>query len=158
MAGEYPGVGSECFESTSRFPLRPGGAAGVCNSLPRLFHSGRIPCGPVQQTERNDLDKTDGIAGDGFCNLCAVEEPTGSGGSGTIFCLHARSAVRAVEVWFVAGAAVSEQIELGNGVIELWTLVAAISGTLAGGLLAHNFRGGKNGRDFSCWHCRWWGC
>src|SRR5271169_6723252 len=27
-----------------------------------------------------------------------------------------------------------------NGVIELWTLVAAISGTLAGGLMAHNSR------------------
>jgi acyl-[acyl-carrier-protein]-phospholipid O-acyltransferase/long-chain-fatty-acid--[acyl-carrier-protein] ligase len=29
----------------------------------------------------------------------------------------------------------------GNGVIELWTLLAAIGGTLAGGFLAHTFRG-----------------
>ncbi len=33
------------------------------------------------------------------------------------------------------------KLSWGNGVIELWTLVAAISGTLAGGFLAHNFRG-----------------
>jgi MFS family permease len=36
----------------------------------------------------------------------------------------------------------------GNGVIELWTLVAAISGTLAGGLLAHNFRGRQEWSGF----------
>jgi acyl-[acyl-carrier-protein]-phospholipid O-acyltransferase/long-chain-fatty-acid--[acyl-carrier-protein] ligase len=29
----------------------------------------------------------------------------------------------------------------GNGVIELWTLLAAIGGTLAGGFLAHHFHG-----------------
>jgi acyl-[acyl-carrier-protein]-phospholipid O-acyltransferase / long-chain-fatty-acid--[acyl-carrier-protein] ligase len=33
------------------------------------------------------------------------------------------------------------KLSWGNGIIELWTLVAAISGTLAGGFLAHNFRG-----------------
>jgi acyl-[acyl-carrier-protein]-phospholipid O-acyltransferase/long-chain-fatty-acid--[acyl-carrier-protein] ligase len=33
------------------------------------------------------------------------------------------------------------KLSWGNGVIELWTLVAAIGGTLAGGFLAHTFRG-----------------
>ena len=35
----------------------------------------------------------------------------------------------------------ASKLSWGNGVMELWTLMAAISGTLAGGLLAHNFRG-----------------
>jgi len=33
------------------------------------------------------------------------------------------------------------KLSWGNGVIELWTLLAAIGGTLAGGFLAHHFRG-----------------
>jgi acyl-[acyl-carrier-protein]-phospholipid O-acyltransferase/long-chain-fatty-acid--[acyl-carrier-protein] ligase len=33
------------------------------------------------------------------------------------------------------------KLSWGNGVIELWTLLAAIGGTLAGGFLAHVFRG-----------------
>jgi acyl-[acyl-carrier-protein]-phospholipid O-acyltransferase/long-chain-fatty-acid--[acyl-carrier-protein] ligase len=33
------------------------------------------------------------------------------------------------------------RLSWGNGVIELWTLLAAISGTLAGGYMAHHFRG-----------------
>jgi acyl-[acyl-carrier-protein]-phospholipid O-acyltransferase / long-chain-fatty-acid--[acyl-carrier-protein] ligase len=33
------------------------------------------------------------------------------------------------------------RLSWGNGVIELWTLLAAIGGTLAGGFLAHTFRG-----------------
>jgi len=33
------------------------------------------------------------------------------------------------------------KLSWGNGVIELWTLLAAIGGTLAGGFLAHSFRG-----------------
>jgi acyl-[acyl-carrier-protein]-phospholipid O-acyltransferase/long-chain-fatty-acid--[acyl-carrier-protein] ligase len=33
------------------------------------------------------------------------------------------------------------KLSWGNGVIELWTLLAAIGGTLAGGFLAHTFRG-----------------
>ena len=35
----------------------------------------------------------------------------------------------------------TSKLSWGNGVIELWTLLAAIGGTLAGGFLAHNFRG-----------------
>ena len=35
----------------------------------------------------------------------------------------------------------TSRLSWGNGVIELWTLLAAISGTLAGGFLAHTFRG-----------------
>ena len=35
----------------------------------------------------------------------------------------------------------TSKLSWGNGVIELWTLLAAIGGTLAGGLLAHEFRG-----------------
>jgi len=35
----------------------------------------------------------------------------------------------------------TSRLSWGNGVIELWTLVAAIGGTLAGGFLAHTFRG-----------------
>ena len=35
----------------------------------------------------------------------------------------------------------TSKLSWGNGVIELWTLLAAISGTLAGGFLAHHFRG-----------------
>ena len=33
------------------------------------------------------------------------------------------------------------KLSWGNGVIELWTLLAAIGGTLAGGFLAHHFHG-----------------
>src|ERR1700676_2996503 len=35
----------------------------------------------------------------------------------------------------------AEKLSWGNGVIELWTLLAAITATLAGAFLAHNFRG-----------------
>ncbi len=35
----------------------------------------------------------------------------------------------------------TSKLSWGNGVIELWTLLAAISGTLAGGFLAHFFHG-----------------
>ncbi len=35
----------------------------------------------------------------------------------------------------------TSKLSWGNGVIELWTLLAAIGGTLAGGFLAHYFRG-----------------
>jgi acyl-[acyl-carrier-protein]-phospholipid O-acyltransferase / long-chain-fatty-acid--[acyl-carrier-protein] ligase len=35
----------------------------------------------------------------------------------------------------------TSRLSWGNGVIELWTLLAAIGGTLAGGFLAHTFRG-----------------
>jgi acyl-[acyl-carrier-protein]-phospholipid O-acyltransferase/long-chain-fatty-acid--[acyl-carrier-protein] ligase len=35
----------------------------------------------------------------------------------------------------------TSQLSWGNGVIELWTLLAAIGGTLAGGFLAHHFHG-----------------
>ena len=35
----------------------------------------------------------------------------------------------------------TSKLSWGNGVIELWTLLAAISGTLAGGFLAHHFKG-----------------
>lgn len=40
------------------------------------------------------------------------------------------------------------KLSWGNGVMELWTLVAAISGTLAGGLLAHNFHGRQEWSGF----------
>jgi acyl-[acyl-carrier-protein]-phospholipid O-acyltransferase/long-chain-fatty-acid--[acyl-carrier-protein] ligase len=36
-----------------------------------------------------------------------------------------------------------------NGVIELWTLLAAIGGTLAGGFLAHHFQGRQQWSGFS---------
>jgi len=35
----------------------------------------------------------------------------------------------------------TSKLSWGNGVIELWTLLAAIGGTLAGGFFAHHFRG-----------------
>ena len=35
----------------------------------------------------------------------------------------------------------TSKLSWGNGVIELWTLLAAIGGTLAGGFLAHHFQG-----------------
>ena len=35
----------------------------------------------------------------------------------------------------------TSKLSWGNGVIELWTLLAAIGGTLAGGFLAHTFHG-----------------
>jgi acyl-[acyl-carrier-protein]-phospholipid O-acyltransferase/long-chain-fatty-acid--[acyl-carrier-protein] ligase len=35
----------------------------------------------------------------------------------------------------------ASKLSWGNGVIEFWTLLAAIGGTLAGGFLAHTFRG-----------------
>jgi len=35
----------------------------------------------------------------------------------------------------------TSKLSWGNGVIELWTLLAAIAGTLAGGFLAHHFQG-----------------
>lgn len=35
----------------------------------------------------------------------------------------------------------TSKLSWGNGVIELWTLLAAIGGTLAGGFLAHHYRG-----------------
>src|ERR1700741_1240048 len=35
----------------------------------------------------------------------------------------------------------TSRLSWGNGVIELWTLLAAIGGTVAGGFLAHTFRG-----------------
>ncbi len=35
----------------------------------------------------------------------------------------------------------TSKLSWGNGVIELWTLLAAIGGTLAGGFLVHHFRG-----------------
>jgi acyl-[acyl-carrier-protein]-phospholipid O-acyltransferase/long-chain-fatty-acid--[acyl-carrier-protein] ligase len=35
----------------------------------------------------------------------------------------------------------TSKLSWGNGVIELWTLLAAIGGTLAGGFLAHRFHG-----------------
>src|SRR6201984_3607702 len=37
----------------------------------------------------------------------------------------------------------TSRLSWGNGVIELWTLLAAIGGTGAGGFLAHTFRGGQ---------------
>jgi len=42
----------------------------------------------------------------------------------------------------------TSKLSWGNGVIELWTLVAAIGGTLAGGFLAHNFRGRQEWSGF----------
>jgi acyl-[acyl-carrier-protein]-phospholipid O-acyltransferase/long-chain-fatty-acid--[acyl-carrier-protein] ligase len=35
----------------------------------------------------------------------------------------------------------TSKLSWGNGVIELWTLLAAIGGTLAEGFLAHHFHG-----------------
>lgn len=40
------------------------------------------------------------------------------------------------------------KLSWGNGVIELWTLLAAIGGTLAGGFLAHHFRGQQQWSGF----------
>jgi acyl-[acyl-carrier-protein]-phospholipid O-acyltransferase/long-chain-fatty-acid--[acyl-carrier-protein] ligase len=40
------------------------------------------------------------------------------------------------------------KLSWGNGVIELWTLIAAIGGTLAGGFLAHHFRGRQEWSGF----------
>jgi len=40
------------------------------------------------------------------------------------------------------------RLSWGNGVIELWTLLAAIGGTLAGGFLAHTFRGRQEWSGF----------
>jgi acyl-[acyl-carrier-protein]-phospholipid O-acyltransferase / long-chain-fatty-acid--[acyl-carrier-protein] ligase len=40
------------------------------------------------------------------------------------------------------------KLSWGNGVIELWTLLAAIGGTLAGGFLAHHFRGRQEWSGF----------
>jgi acyl-[acyl-carrier-protein]-phospholipid O-acyltransferase / long-chain-fatty-acid--[acyl-carrier-protein] ligase len=40
------------------------------------------------------------------------------------------------------------RLSWGNGVIELWTLLAAIGGTLAGGFLAHHFHGRQQWSGF----------
>lgn len=40
------------------------------------------------------------------------------------------------------------KLSWGNGIIELWTLLAAIGGTLAGGFLAHAFRGRQEWSGF----------
>jgi acyl-[acyl-carrier-protein]-phospholipid O-acyltransferase / long-chain-fatty-acid--[acyl-carrier-protein] ligase len=40
------------------------------------------------------------------------------------------------------------RLSWGNGVIEFWTLLAAIGGTLAGGFLAHRFRGEQQWSGF----------
>ncbi len=40
------------------------------------------------------------------------------------------------------------RLSWGNGVIELWTLLAAIGGTLTGGFLAHTFRGRQEWSGF----------
>src|SRR5215472_17051321 len=42
----------------------------------------------------------------------------------------------------------TSKLSWGNGVIELWTLLAAIGGTLAGGFLAHSFRGRQEWSGF----------
>src|SRR5208337_3024605 len=42
----------------------------------------------------------------------------------------------------------TSKLSWGNGVIELWTLLAAIGGTLAGGFLAHYFRGQQQWSGF----------
>jgi len=42
----------------------------------------------------------------------------------------------------------TSKLSWGNGVIELWTLLAAIGGTLAGGFLAHTFRGRQEWSGF----------
>ncbi|HUN60550.1 MAG TPA: MFS transporter [Candidatus Sulfotelmatobacter sp.] len=42
----------------------------------------------------------------------------------------------------------TSRLSWGNGVIELWTLLAAIGGTLAGGFLAHHFRGEQQWSGF----------
>jgi acyl-[acyl-carrier-protein]-phospholipid O-acyltransferase / long-chain-fatty-acid--[acyl-carrier-protein] ligase len=42
----------------------------------------------------------------------------------------------------------TSKLSWGNGVIELWTLLAAIAGTLAGGFLAHHFQGRQEWSGF----------
>src|SRR5271166_2458285 len=42
----------------------------------------------------------------------------------------------------------TSRLSWGNGVIELWTLLAAIFGTLAGGFLAHAFKGRQQWSGF----------
>jgi acyl-[acyl-carrier-protein]-phospholipid O-acyltransferase / long-chain-fatty-acid--[acyl-carrier-protein] ligase len=42
----------------------------------------------------------------------------------------------------------TSKLSWGNGVIELWTLLAAIGGTLSGGFLAHHFRGRQEWSGF----------
>jgi acyl-[acyl-carrier-protein]-phospholipid O-acyltransferase / long-chain-fatty-acid--[acyl-carrier-protein] ligase len=42
----------------------------------------------------------------------------------------------------------TSKLSWGNGIIELWTLLAAISGTLAGGFLAHHFPGRQQWSGF----------
>jgi len=42
----------------------------------------------------------------------------------------------------------TSKLSWGNGVIELWTLLAAIGGTLGGGFLAHRFRGEQQWSGF----------
>jgi acyl-[acyl-carrier-protein]-phospholipid O-acyltransferase / long-chain-fatty-acid--[acyl-carrier-protein] ligase len=42
----------------------------------------------------------------------------------------------------------TSKLSWGNGIIELWTLLAAIGGTLAGGFLAHTFRGRQEWSGF----------
>jgi len=42
----------------------------------------------------------------------------------------------------------ASKLSWGNGVIELWTLLAAIGGTLAGGFLAHHFQGRQQWSGF----------
>jgi acyl-[acyl-carrier-protein]-phospholipid O-acyltransferase/long-chain-fatty-acid--[acyl-carrier-protein] ligase len=42
----------------------------------------------------------------------------------------------------------TSKLSWGNGVIELWTLLAAIGGTLAGGFLAHGFHGRQERSGF----------
>jgi acyl-[acyl-carrier-protein]-phospholipid O-acyltransferase / long-chain-fatty-acid--[acyl-carrier-protein] ligase len=42
----------------------------------------------------------------------------------------------------------TSRLSWGNGIIELWTLLAAIGGTLAGGFLAHSFRGRQHWSGF----------
>src|SRR5271170_2697583 len=42
----------------------------------------------------------------------------------------------------------TSRLSWGNGVIELWTLLAAIGGTLAGAFLAHHFRGRQEWSGF----------
>ena len=42
----------------------------------------------------------------------------------------------------------TSKLSWGNGVIELWTLLAAIGGTLAGGFLAHHFQGRQQWSGF----------
>lgn len=42
----------------------------------------------------------------------------------------------------------TSKLSWGNGILELWTLLAAIGGTLAGGFLAHAFRGREQWSGF----------